>query len=141
MKLPTILFMTVGIVFVLWGAYLTMRQVDFDMHAKETVATVVSVGSGRIGSRNSVPKVIGVYTANNTVYKERLGLPVFSTTLGFDTNDTVRVRYDERSPEDAKIVTQSWDRYLSYVAGVFFALFGLVLIMFGIIAQKNPKVS
>lgn len=137
MKLPTVLFMLPGIALVVWGVVITVQEIDFDMHAEEAIATVASVGNGRLSSRNSAPKVIGVYTANNTVYKERLALPVFSTTLGFDINDRVRVMYDERSPEDAKIITQSWDRYLYYVAGIFFGLFGLVLMMFGIMTEKN----
>lgn len=141
MKLPTVLFMTIGIAFVVWGAYLTIRQVDFDLHAKETVATVVSVGDGRMSSRNTSVKVIGAYTVNERAYKERLEFPIFASSLGIDTNETVRVMYDERSPDDVKIITQSWDRYLYYVAGIFFALFGLVLMMFGLITEKNPNAS
>ncbi len=129
--------MTIGIAFVVWGAYLTVRQVDFDLHAKETVATLTSVGSGRIGSRNTAAKAVATYTVNDKVYKERLAFSLFANTLGLETNETVRIMYDERSPEDARIILQSWDVYLYYVAGIFFALFGLVLTMFGLMTEKN----
>ncbi len=135
--MPTILFMMIGIAFVVWGASLTVRQVDFDLYAKETVATLTSVGSGRIGSRNTAAKAVGTYTVNDKVYKERLAFPAFANTLGLEANETVRIMYDERSPEDARIILQSWDIYLYYVTGIFFALFGLVLVMFSLMTEKN----
>lgn len=139
MKMPTMLFMTIGIAFVVWGASLTVRQIDFDIHAKETVATLVSVGSGRIGSRNTAAKAIATYTVNDKVYKERLAFPAFANTLGLKADETVHIMYDERSPEDARIILQSWDIYLYYIAGIFFMLFGLVLAMFGLMTEKNAR--
>ncbi len=135
--MPAVLLIIVGIVFVVWGSSLIIRQVDFDMHAKETIATVASVGNDRIGSRNTFAKVIGTYTVGDSIYKERLAFPIFANTLGIRTNDSVRVAYDERSPEDVKIITQSWDKYLYYVSGIFFILLGLMFGMFGILTQKH----
>lgn len=139
--MPTILFMTIGIAFVVWGVSVTVRQINFDLHAKETVATLISVGSGRIGSSNTAAKAVATYTVNDEVYKERLAFPAFANTLGLEANETVRIMYDERSPEDARIILQSGDVYLYYVAGIFFVLFGLVLTMFGVMTEKNLKVS
>lgn len=135
--MPTILFMTIGAALVVCGVFLTVRQVDFDMHAKETVATLTSVGSGRIGSRDTAAKAIAIYTVNDEVYKERLAFPAFANTLGLEANETVRIMYDERSPEHAKIILRSWDVYLYYIVGIFFVLFGLVLTMFGVMTEKN----
>jgi len=137
--MPTILFMTIGTAFVVWGASLTVQQINFDLHAKETVATLTSVGSGRIGSRNTAATAVGTYTVDDKMYRERLAFPAFPNTLGLETNETVRIMYDERSPEDARIILQSWDVYLYYVAGIFFALFGLVLTMFGLMTEKNSS--